>query len=403
MEAYLYGTTSAYNSYFRSTTPEERVSNPTAESDPSRGNAVFGQMARITGRKHYELNDHLGNVLSTISDHRIGVGSSITADYYTADVRSAQDYYPFGMLMPGRHWGGDYQFGYQSQEKDNEIKGEANSLNYKYRMDDPRLGRFQAVDPLAAKFAWNSPYAFSENRVIDGIDLEGKEHEQYLMRQIVANQGVGALKIISLSNGYGPVLNATYNLQTKSTQEAFNNLKTAYTTDPGILHNPHNMWANYKPLEDPNDNDNRLGVGDHMYIRILGGTFKDYVRFTDVKVSENSFSIKAATLYGHTDAGTIEFSGTFDPKTNMINFSINNETTTNTGLDYAGGAPGRFAQKSQWEQVLQNVQDFVKGNVQSKALTQVIYQQGAKAGDVQKIVEENLQTGEKTESYSTKK
>lgn len=42
-------------------------------------------------------------------------------------------------------------------------------------MHDARLGRFFAVDPLAHSFPWNSPYAFSENRVIDGLELEGLE------------------------------------------------------------------------------------------------------------------------------------------------------------------------------------------------------------------------------------
>ncbi len=42
-------------------------------------------------------------------------------------------------------------------------------------MYDPRVGRFFAVDPLTAKYPWNSPYAFSENRVIDGVELEGRE------------------------------------------------------------------------------------------------------------------------------------------------------------------------------------------------------------------------------------
>lgn len=42
-------------------------------------------------------------------------------------------------------------------------------------MHDPRLGRFFAVDPLAPDYPWNSPYAFSENRVIDAIELEGLE------------------------------------------------------------------------------------------------------------------------------------------------------------------------------------------------------------------------------------
>lgn len=58
---------------------------------------------------------------------------------------------------------------------DNEIKGEGNSINFTYRMHDPRVGRFFAVDPLFRQYPWNSSYAFSENRVIDGIELEGAE------------------------------------------------------------------------------------------------------------------------------------------------------------------------------------------------------------------------------------
>ena len=42
-------------------------------------------------------------------------------------------------------------------------------------MHDPRLGRFLSIDPLAPKYAYNSPYAFSENRVVDAIELEGAE------------------------------------------------------------------------------------------------------------------------------------------------------------------------------------------------------------------------------------
>lgn len=68
-----------------------------------------------------------------------------------------------------------YRYGFQGQEKDDEIKGEGNAINYKFRMHDPRLGRFFSVDPLAPDYPHNSPYAFSENRVIDGVELEGLE------------------------------------------------------------------------------------------------------------------------------------------------------------------------------------------------------------------------------------
>jgi len=58
-----------------------------------------------TGKKQYELTNHLGNVLATISDKKIGVSlaqDSSLIDHYEADVQTAQDYYPFGMIMPGR-------------------------------------------------------------------------------------------------------------------------------------------------------------------------------------------------------------------------------------------------------------------------------------------------------------
>jgi len=58
---------------------------------------------------------------------------------------------------------------------DNEVKGTGNSLNYKYRMHDPRVGRFFAVDPLTAKYPYYSPYQFSGNKVIQFIELEGLE------------------------------------------------------------------------------------------------------------------------------------------------------------------------------------------------------------------------------------
>ncbi|MCR9174335.1 MAG: hypothetical protein NXI10_17690 [bacterium] len=95
-------------------------------------------------------------------------------------MTTKQDYYPYGMVMYGRNGvaqvSDNHRYGFQGQEMDNEIKGgKGTSINYKYRMHDPRIGRFFAVDPLAPKYPHNSPYAFSENRVVDAIELEGLE------------------------------------------------------------------------------------------------------------------------------------------------------------------------------------------------------------------------------------
>ena len=71
--------------------------------------------------------------------------------------------------------GTGYRYGYQGQEKDDEVKGKSNSLNYKYRMHDPRIGRFFAMDPLTSKYPYYTPYSFSGNIVIHAIELEGLE------------------------------------------------------------------------------------------------------------------------------------------------------------------------------------------------------------------------------------
>ncbi|WP_147415982.1 RHS repeat-associated core domain-containing protein [Ulvibacterium marinum] len=130
------------------------------------------------GDKRYELSNHLGNVLSVVTDRKLGeVGDHVP------DVVAYNDYYPFGQLLPNRHGNSsDYRYGFQGQELDNEIKGEGNSYNFKHRMSDPRIGRFFAVDPLIGKYPWYSPYQFSGNKLISRIELEGLEEARFNMQ-----------------------------------------------------------------------------------------------------------------------------------------------------------------------------------------------------------------------------
>ncbi len=82
------------------------------------------------------------------------------------------------MLVPNRNVSfdnTDYRYGFQGQEQDDELKGSGNSINYTFRMHDPRVGRFFSVDPLASKYPYFSVYSFSGNRVVDMIELEGLE------------------------------------------------------------------------------------------------------------------------------------------------------------------------------------------------------------------------------------
>jgi RHS repeat-associated protein len=84
-------------------------------------------------------------------------------------------FYSFGSLIKDRVWSptstDNYRFGFNGKEKDDET----GTQDYGLRIYNPSLGRFLSIDPLEKKFAWNSPYSFAENRVVDGVDLEGKE------------------------------------------------------------------------------------------------------------------------------------------------------------------------------------------------------------------------------------
>ena len=66
-----------------------------------------------------------------------------------------------------------YNYKYQGQERQDEFG--LNWDSFKWRNYDVAIGRFFNVDPLAEQYTYNSPYAFSENRVIDARELEGLE------------------------------------------------------------------------------------------------------------------------------------------------------------------------------------------------------------------------------------
>jgi RHS repeat-associated protein len=60
--------------------------------------------AHPRGNKSYELNNHLSNVNMVVSDKRVRVCENGALVALQADIQNTYDYYPFGMLMPGRQF-----------------------------------------------------------------------------------------------------------------------------------------------------------------------------------------------------------------------------------------------------------------------------------------------------------
>jgi RHS repeat-associated protein len=83
------------------------------------------------------------------------------------------------MILPGRtSTGNDYRYGFQGQEKDDELKGEGNSYDMSARMLDPRVRRWFSVDPLVNKTM--DAYGFVYQNPINIIDPTGMEGEQVI-------------------------------------------------------------------------------------------------------------------------------------------------------------------------------------------------------------------------------
>ncbi len=119
------------------------------------------------GSTVYELSNHLGNVLVTVSDRKIQVSTNnTTVAYYTADVATAVDGYSGGMEMPGRKFeqaGSSYRYSINGQEKTPEIG--ANSTTAEFWQYDARIVRRWNVDPIVKEYE-SSYLCFAGNPVL---------------------------------------------------------------------------------------------------------------------------------------------------------------------------------------------------------------------------------------------
>ena len=127
---------------------------------------------RALGLKSFELANHLGNVLVTVSDKPVYKVSSGSV-YFNPEVSSISDYYPFGAPIAGRSaaFGGEYRFGFNTQEKTDEISGPGNHNTATFWEYDTRLGRRWNTDPVTKP--WESLYAINGDNPIFYTDPKG--------------------------------------------------------------------------------------------------------------------------------------------------------------------------------------------------------------------------------------
>ena len=204
---------------------------------------------------HYEISNHLGNVLTTVTGRKLGQVQNDVLDHYLPEVVTATDYYAFGAQMPGRSYenttlSGTNGYRYAFNGKEHDSDGEFGSLthyDYGFRVYNPSIGKFLSVDPLADEMPAWSPFNYVFNNPIKLIDPDGRapsdgdgtENEyirtwnattnSYDTKQI-STAGGDNYDIIHTVNGRIPEVGTTV-----TTDVVLNDTYDGYRASPGVF------------------------------------------------------------------------------------------------------------------------------------------------------------------------
>lgn len=319
-----------------------------------------GRAVRNTGNGlyayEYNLKDHLGNV-------RV----SIDKDPNTQQARVIQEdeFYSYGLRKPLYDNASNNKKLFQGQE----LQDGLGLYQFKWRMDDPVIGRFLSIDPLAEKYVTNSTYAFSENKVTSHVEVEGLEAENFMSKFTKTEN----LPIKNISNGYGDVQKQHYRIVVSNSSQSFDQFSNTFQSNPESILT--NSKATFEPVKD-NKGNFSLTKGANIDIDInspSGSMTNSSVRVLKADFSDKNFSVSFGTLKGHIEAGSINFSAS--EKDGKITFDITGTTRISHGagkLLQSGSM--RSNQKASWGEVLENVANFLGGKTEKEESTSVTYQ-----------------------------
>ena len=179
------------------------------------------------GQRVYEFSNHLQNVLVVLADFKVPIQIDTEVEF-KAIVVSANDYYPFGMVMEGRKYRDenyDYRYGFNGKEDDKDFGDKQLIQDYGFRLYNPAIARFLSVDPLAPDYPELTVYQFASNTPIMAIDLDGLE----MMPAISLEDLLNRTKLFIMSEA---------ELRLKNAMNSIKNSTLDYIKDV----------ANYRPL-----------------------------------------------------------------------------------------------------------------------------------------------------------
>lgn len=144
----------------------------------------------------YNYNDQVGNVRVSYKQNTAGA----------LEILEENNYYAFGLKQTDNDpttGNTNYKYKFQGQEYE-----DTGFYSFKWRNYDPVIGRFFNVDKLSEKYAYQSHYNFSENRVVNSVELEGLEEFRLFDKAsdfMQRHQGEGYTMSITSNELFAPV------------------------------------------------------------------------------------------------------------------------------------------------------------------------------------------------------
>ncbi len=120
-----------------------------------------------------------------------------------AHVLSANEYYPFGIIMPNRDFSAkSYRYGFNGKERDDEgLGGGGSTYDYGFRIYNAQIGRFLSEDPLTSEYSMLTPYQYAANSPISGVDLDGLEYYYAADGNLIGRVGTSTkVRVVSEKN-----------------------------------------------------------------------------------------------------------------------------------------------------------------------------------------------------------
>lgn len=246
-----------------------------------------------------------------------------------------------------KYHAGLYKYKFQGQERQDELG--LNWDSFKWRNYDYAIGRFMSIDPLSEKYAYQSHYNFSENRVIDGRELEGLEWENFR----TTGSNPGSLKQKSPS---ADAQRQHYSVTVDNSKKTFSEFKSDFKE------NPQDFLTNSKAtFNSPVDGDGKSSdfeKGSFIKINIDGPMNDGYVKVVGMGEKKDNLTATFGTMEGHVEKGKITFR-LQENKDGSIKFSIDSQSEVDFGAvteDFA-----RDQQKQSWKEVLGNITKYLGG------------------------------------------